>query len=326
MIDTTAKPGRPLEPVLARIALAALVGLVVLPALLANHVAPNSRSTDLPTAGISLLLAGIVTIWLLVEARLLAVALAGRVSNQDAVYPIGWVVALVAIGVAQAVLRRPFVAVVGGWTSASGADVAFAATSLVVVVVALTLLHRSAVPLLTATARGALDALVPTVEAEEAEAPISTAFDPAHAKARPEPVTVAVDAATATIAAALAVGIASTEATQLAAVTDHADETRLGAQSAETIAASTKSSGLPVRYEVAHEPAPFLAESDAAATLVAWQPDAEPDAAATIVESHLAADPDTSATIVELQPTAKPTGDKGMPGKSSTLPGGSPYV
>jgi hypothetical protein len=50
VIDTAAKPGRPLELVLARIALAALVGLVVLPSLLATGVTQTPRSPDSTTA------------------------------------------------------------------------------------------------------------------------------------------------------------------------------------------------------------------------------------------------------------------------------------
>jgi len=82
----------------------------------------------------------------------------------------GWIVAVVEVVLIQAVLRRPVVLVVGTLTDPSTVDAAFAAGTLVLLILLLIWLHRSTRPLVEAATWQALDALVATSGSERAQA------------------------------------------------------------------------------------------------------------------------------------------------------------
>ncbi|MGH2461254.1 MAG: hypothetical protein ACRDIY_20540, partial [Chloroflexota bacterium] len=82
----------------------------------------------------------------------------------------GSIVAVVDVVVIQAMLRRPVVVVVGAITDPSTVDAAFAAGTLILLIILLIWLHRATRPLVEAATWQALDALVATSGSERARA------------------------------------------------------------------------------------------------------------------------------------------------------------
>src|SRR5579883_2187958 len=82
----------------------------------------------------------------------------------------GWIAALIDVVLIQAVLRQPVVAVFGTLTDPLTVDAAFAAGTLILLIVLLIWLHRTTRPLVEAATWQALDAIIATSGSERAQA------------------------------------------------------------------------------------------------------------------------------------------------------------
>ena len=233
-----ARPGHSMPSILARLAVCALVGLLILPTLFDGRDTPI-LSVPLPVSAIAwLALAGAVVLWLAIEARSLGSALA-RSSDILVARATGWAVALGATAIAQAILRRPFVRVVGAGGDPSASDAAFAAVVLLLLAAMLIPLQRAAAPVITASARRSLDALLPTVDSDE-PAPAPAAFGPRRADA-PEPLaaTVAAVSTAATVAAVVAASTIESADPAEATIVSPREPSASGDDLAETIGGET---------------------------------------------------------------------------------------
>jgi hypothetical protein len=164
----------------AQVVAAAALGLVGLPALLAD-----SRAALQDWIWLSLAVA--CAIWLIVLAPAMARVLAQLVSRlQDArdgdrvvnALAVGWlVVAVLEVLVIQAILRRPLVRVVGIQLEPYAVEVSVAAAALLVLLVLLARLHQTARPLVEGLVWSALNTVLATT-GSDANAASPTRPDP----------------------------------------------------------------------------------------------------------------------------------------------------
>lgn len=167
-----------------QVVVAGLVGTFALPAV-AGGATPTGGGPSV--AAVAWLAGGLlVSAWLLVMGPGLVAGLAhlldqliasdgSTVARQTAVragtgVAARWIVAVVEVVLIQAVLRRPVVAVAGTLADPSTVDAVFAAGTLILLIVILIWLHRSARPLVEAATWQALDALIATSGSERAQA------------------------------------------------------------------------------------------------------------------------------------------------------------
>lgn len=173
---------------LTQVVVVALLGLVALPALLAPDL-PPAPSVGQPlslTAGLWLAGAVLLGIWLLALVPSLATRIAGLVDGLQlapapamderpdtsvaATVAARWLIAVGEVVLIQAMLRRPLVAFLGVVADPTTVDATFAATTLILLLLILIWLHRSARPLVEAATWQALDTLIPTTGSEHARA------------------------------------------------------------------------------------------------------------------------------------------------------------
>jgi hypothetical protein len=166
---------------------AGLIGVVLLPAVLAGGAPPNAGPLgQVPTAAAAwLALAIIVAIWLAVVSVSLARALGRRLgafqalvlraTHEDLSRKVAspfWlsalIVAVIDVALLEAILRRPLVAVFGAFGSPVVADAVVAAAALVVLLAGLVWLFQTARPLLEAATWFTLDGVLATSGSEAA--------------------------------------------------------------------------------------------------------------------------------------------------------------
>ena len=171
-----------------QVIVAVLLGLFALPAIVdgGGIQAVSVGGSPATPAIVWLVGALVISVWLVVSGPALAAgtthllerlvapdgASAERrsVTRAGAGVAAGWIVAVVEVVLIQAVLRRPVVLVVGTLTDPSTVDAAFAAGTLILLILLLIWLHRSTRPLVEAATWQALDALVATSGSERAQA------------------------------------------------------------------------------------------------------------------------------------------------------------
>jgi len=172
----------------AQAVVAALIGLIALPAIFdTGSGAFAAGGASLSLTAVAWLVGGLaVSVWLLAMVPGLARGLSGLlgrlelqtdgVATQRSAMRVGaevvsrWIVGVAEVVVIQAILRRPVVGVLGTLVDPSTVDAAFAAGTLVLLLIVLIWLHRSARPLVEAATWQALDALVATSGSERAQA------------------------------------------------------------------------------------------------------------------------------------------------------------
>lgn len=176
----------------AQTVVAALLGLVALPLVLAED--PGAPTTQL-TSAIWLLAGVAVSVWLLAMVPSLASALGQRFAGSDGgvgasprATPAGaevaarWLVAVGEVIVIHAILRRPVAEIFGTTATRATVDAAFAAGTLVLLLIILIWLHHTARPLIEAATWQVLDTFVPTSGSERARS-LAAAADTALATA-----------------------------------------------------------------------------------------------------------------------------------------------
>lgn len=171
-----------------QVIVAVLLGLFALPAIVdgGSIQATSVGGSPATPAVIWLVGALVISVWLVVSGPALGAGIThllerlvapegasvGRqsVTRAGAGVAAGWIVAVVEVVLIQAVLRRPVVLVVGALTDPSTVEAAFAAGTLILLILLLIWLHRSTRPLVEAATWQALDVLVATSGSERAQA------------------------------------------------------------------------------------------------------------------------------------------------------------
>ncbi len=169
--------------ILTQVLVVALLGLVALPALFSGGRAGPPGGDGVSADAAFWLIVGLaLSLWLLALAPGLASAVAvviGRLEPRGGVARVQrpatgaiarLLVAVVDVAIVQAMLRQPVVSVLGVVADPTTVDVTFATGTLLVLILILVWLHRSARPLIEAAAWQVLDAVLATSGSEQSNA------------------------------------------------------------------------------------------------------------------------------------------------------------